>query len=115
MIGYIGLNADIFFKKRRMIMLPLGSDQRPIIVKVKTEEKGRKVAQICDHFGWKFIMGFEFSEDLTDLKRALKEKMSPASVYDLCPCGSGEKYKFCCGKKMKNLDLDKFIAEFETK
>ena len=98
-----------------MNTLQLGSRQRPIIVKVKTQEKAGKVGLICDHFGWKYIVGLEYEEDLTDLKRALKEKMSPASVYDLCPCGSGEKYKFCCGKKMKNLDLDKFIAEFETR
>lgn len=94
-------------------MLPLGTEQRPIIVKVKTGEKRQKISRICDHFGWKYIVGLEISEDLTDLKRAFKEKMSPANVYDLCPCDSGEKYRFCCEKKLKNFDIDKIIDEFE--
>jgi hypothetical protein len=100
-------------KKRSGGMLALGSEQRPIIVKVKTEEKGEKIASICDHFGWKFIMGLEYSEDLTDLKRALLERLSPDSVYDPCPCGSENKFGFCCGKKMENFDVNMYIHDFE--
>jgi hypothetical protein len=101
-------------RKRGNSMLPLGSEQRPIIVKVSSEAKGQKVAQICDRFGWHYIMGFEHDEDLTDLKKVLKDRMGPADVYAPCPCGSGEKYKFCCAKQMKNFDLDRYMAEFKA-
>lgn len=30
--------------------------------------------------------------------RNLVLKLKPKNRYALCPCGSGEKYKFCCGK-----------------
>lgn len=50
-------------------MFTLGSEQRPIIVKVKSQEKGEKVALICERFSWHYIMGLEYTEDLTDLKK----------------------------------------------
>lgn len=90
-----------------------GSEKRPIIVKVKSDETAQKVALICERFGWKYILGFEFAEDLTDLKKALKEKLEPVHVYDPCPCGSGEKYRFCCAKKMKGFDISRYVKEFE--
>ncbi|NRD80962.1 SEC-C domain-containing protein [Bacillus sp. BRMEA1] len=86
-------------------MLPLGSVQRPIIVKVKSSEKAEKVAKICEQYDWKYIIGLEATEDLTDLKRAMKERMKTASPYDPCPCHSGKKYRFCCAKKSIELDI----------
>jgi tetratricopeptide (TPR) repeat protein len=101
-------------KEGNSSMFSLGSEQRPIIVKVNSEEKGQKIAGICGHFGWQYIMGFEYDEDLTDLKKALRERMSPADAYSPCPCGSGEKYKFCCTKQMKNFDVNRYVAEFKA-
>lgn len=86
-------------------MYPLGSIERPIIVKVRSQEKAKKVEEICVQHDWKFIIGFELTEDLTDLKKAMKERMKPASPYDLCPCNSGKKYQFCCSKKRVELDI----------
>ena len=80
-------------------MEKLGSQKRPIIVKVRTQKRAAQVSQICDENGWHFIMGLEPIEDITDLKRALKEKQTQADVYAPCLCGSGKKYKFCCAKK----------------
>ena len=93
-------------------MFPWGSEQRPIIVRTNSHEKGRKIIQICDRYGMHYIMGVEAVEDLSDLKRALIERLAPANAYDPCPCGSGKKYKFCCMSKMKNFDLDQLIADF---
>jgi len=73
-----------------------------------------RTTPLCDKFGLHFIMGFEFTEDLSNLKKALKEKLTPSDPYVPCPCGSGEKYKFCCAKKMKNFDIDRFIKDFVT-
>lgn len=52
--------------------------------------------------------GFEFDDDREELNEFLKTLQkarnigpfipSPKSMNDLCPCGSGLKYKDCCGK-----------------
>lgn len=82
------------------------------MIKVSSEEKGRKIARICDRFGLRYIMEFDFTEDLSNLKEALKERLAPDNPYSPCPCGSGRKYKFCCAKRMKSFDLNRFIADF---
>ncbi len=89
-----------------------GSEQRPVVVRVTSEEKGEKIVRLCDRFGMHCIIGFEPSENLGDLKKALKEKLEGAGPYAPCPCGSGVKHKFCCRPKLTNFDLDRFIAEF---
>lgn len=86
-------------------MASLGSKQRPVIVKVTSEKMAKKVAEICEEYGFQFIAGFEAVEDLTDLKSAIKENSAPKNIYDQCPCRSGAKYKFCCMKKEVVLDL----------
>ena len=86
-------------------MESLGSSHRPVIIKVKNEQRAIRVAEICDEYGFKYIVGLEYDEDLTDLKKAIQQRMTPANIYDPCPCGSGEKYKFCCAKKPFKLDL----------
>ena len=52
-------------------MASLGSQQRPVIVKVTSEKMANKVAEFCEKFGFQFIAGFEAMEDLTDLKLAI--------------------------------------------
>lgn len=96
-------------------MFPWGSTQRPIIVKVSSEETAEKVARICNHYGMHYIMGFEQVEDLTDLRKALKEKLAPTDPYGECPCGSNRKYKFCCINRIRNLDIYEFVANFAPK
>lgn len=86
-------------------MFSLGSKERPIIVKVKSEEKAEKVVEICEQYGWIYILGFELMEDLTDLKKAMRERIKPSNPYDPCPCNSGKKYKFCCSKKSIELEI----------
>lgn len=90
-----------------------GSERQPIVVKVNSPERAAQVSQVCEHFNWHYIMGMEYTEDLTDLKKAIRETYGPANVYEPCPCGSGAKYKFCCAQKMKNFDLDDYLRKFE--
>jgi uncharacterized protein YchJ len=97
------INTNIKECKKDMAML--GTNARPIIVKVKTEERASEIAQICDENGWVFIAGLEPIEDITDLIMALKQKETPADVYSPCQCGSGKKYKFCCAKKTFKMPL----------
>ena len=84
-------------------MAKLGSEKRPIVVRVHTEEKARYVAETCEKNGWHFIIGFEPDkpEDISDLEKLLNPpqvvKSEKIGRNDPCPCGSGKKYKKCCG------------------
>ena len=85
-------------------MAKLGTKKRPIIARVHSEEKAQYVAEKCEENGWQYIIGFEPDkpEDISDLEKLLnpKEPMKSTKVHRnaACPCGSGKKYKKCCGK-----------------
>ena len=83
----------------------LGTEKKPAIVKVQTEERLKEVSSIFEEKGWKFIIELEPDkpEDITDLDILLnpqKTKIVEKKVgrNEPCPCGSGKKYKKCCGK-----------------
>jgi SWIM/SEC-C metal-binding protein len=84
-------------------MAKLGSKKRPIIVRVQSDERAMYVAETCAKHGWHFIIGFEFDkpEDISDLEKLLNPsqpvKSDKIGRNDPCPCGSGKKYKKCCG------------------
>jgi SWIM/SEC-C metal-binding protein len=84
-------------------MAKIGTEKRPIIVRVQTEQRGLYVAEQCAKHGWHYIIGLEPDkpEDISDLERALHPtapvKTEKVSRNDPCPCGSGKKYKKCCG------------------
>jgi preprotein translocase subunit SecA len=87
-------------------MAKLGTPKRPITVHVQTTERAQEIAAICEAHGWFHITGIEPDnpEDITDLELALNPVL-PVKVEpkpgrnDPCPCGSGKKYKKCCGAK----------------
>jgi SWIM/SEC-C metal-binding protein len=86
-------------------MAKLGSDKRPVVVRVQSDKRAQEIASICNEHGWKYIIGFETDkpEDISDVERLLNPQMpkrqeNKASRNDPCPCGSGKKYKQCCGK-----------------
>ena len=79
--------------------------KKPAIVNVQTEERLKEVASIFEENGWKYTIGLESDkpEDIADLERLLnppKPKIADKKVErnEPCPCGSGKKYKKCCGK-----------------
>ena len=83
----------------------LGTEKRPAVVHVQTEERMKEVSSIFEEKGWIFTIGLEPDkpEDITDLEILLntpKAKIAEkkAGRNDPCPCGSGKKYKKCCGK-----------------
>jgi SWIM/SEC-C metal-binding protein len=84
-------------------MAKLGSEKRPIIARVHTEEKARYVAETCAEHGWHYIIGFELDkpEDISDLEKLLNPTRPTVSTKvgrnDPCPCGSRKKFKKCCG------------------
>jgi SWIM/SEC-C metal-binding protein len=85
-------------------MAKLGTEKKPAIVRVQTEKRLQEVAAIFDQHSWKYIIGFEPDkpEDISDLEKLLnpiKPVQSTKKVgrNDPCPCGSGKKFKKCCG------------------
>jgi SWIM/SEC-C metal-binding protein len=84
-------------------MAKLGSEKRPIVVRVHAEERARYVAETCANHGWYYIIGIEMDkpEDLSDLEKALNPPQpliaEKIGRNDPCPCGSGKKFKKCCG------------------
>ena len=84
-------------------MAKIGTEKKPIIVRVQTEARAGYVAERCAEHGWHYIIGVEPDkpEDISALERALNPSrpVQAAKVgrNDPCPCGSGKKYKKCCG------------------
>lgn len=82
-----------------------GTKKKPAVVRVRTEKRLQEVASIFEKHGWKFIIGLEPDkpENISDLERLLspvlpKKTDQKIGRNDPCPCGSGKKYKKCCGK-----------------
>ena len=87
-------------------MAKLGSSKRPAVVRVQTQERAEAILSICNDNGWKVIVGLEPDkpEDVSDVEKLLHPPApSRAQVKvgrnDPCPCGSGLKYKKCCGSR----------------
>ena len=84
-------------------MAKLGTKKKPAIVRVQTEERAMQVSSIFEENGWQFILGIEpdKSEDISDLEKLLNPppptRTQKISRNDPCSCGSGKKYKKCCG------------------
>ncbi len=83
----------------------LGTEKKPAIVNVQTEERLKEVASIFEEKGWKYTIGLEPDrpEDITNLEILLNPpipKIAEKKVgrNEPCPCGSGNKYKKCCGE-----------------
>ncbi len=60
-------------KKMETTMYPLGSKERPMIVKVSSKERAEKITTICATYDFDYIMGLEFNEDLSGLKKTIKD------------------------------------------
>ncbi|MBF0103651.1 MAG: SEC-C domain-containing protein [Desulfobacterales bacterium] len=83
-------------------MAKIGSEKKPIIARVQTQERWEYVAKKCKENGLHYIIGLEPDkpEDISNLDRALSQpiqlKSNKVGRNDSCPCGSGKKYKKCC-------------------
>jgi len=86
-------------------MAKLGSNKRPAVVHVQTQTRAKEILSISEEHGWKVIVGIEPDkpEDISDIERLLNPKIMRRNKpkvgrNDPCPCGSGKKYKKCCGR-----------------
>jgi SWIM/SEC-C metal-binding protein len=83
----------------------LGTKKRPAVVNVQSKKRLKEVASIFEENGWAYTIELESNkpEDITDLEILLN---TPKTIIaerkvgrnEPCPCGSGKKYKKCCGK-----------------
>jgi SWIM/SEC-C metal-binding protein len=83
----------------------LGTKRNPAVVTVQTEERRKDVAAIFEEKGWEYRIDLEQdkSEDITALEVLLNKprtKIAEKKIgrNELCPCGSGQKHKRCCGR-----------------
>jgi SWIM/SEC-C metal-binding protein len=92
-----------------VIMAKLGDNKKPAIVRVATEERANEIYHLCENNGWKVVIGIEpdKAEDISDVQRLLGQKVENTKTIhnvltigrnDPCTCGSGQKYKKCCGR-----------------
>ncbi len=83
----------------------VGTQKRPAMVQVKTEERAAEIREICEKNGWYVTADInpEYDENVSAVDQLLNP---PETVViekkvgrnDPCTCGSGKKYKQCCGK-----------------
>jgi SWIM/SEC-C metal-binding protein len=89
-------------------MAKLGTDKRPAVMRVQSAEAAEEIIELAHERGWKVIVGVEpdEEEDISDLHKLMhsdekpeaKPRLPPKiSGNDYCPCGSGKKFKKCCG------------------
>ena len=82
----------------------LGTEKNPASIVVQTEERLQELTAIFQENNWVFVaeVNEELEEDIADLELL---KQTPATMVvektpgrnDPCLCGSGKKFKKCCG------------------
>ena len=82
----------------------LGTEKKPALVRVQTKKRMKEVTSILEKNGWKYTIRLEPDEpeDITDLEILLNPPKTIVAEKkigrnDPCSCGSGKKYKKCCG------------------
>jgi SWIM/SEC-C metal-binding protein len=83
----------------------LGTEKNPALVRVQNEARFKEVRSAFEEKGWKYKIDLEPDkpEDIADLTRLLnptRPRVAEKKVgrNEPCPCGSGKKYKNCCGQ-----------------
>lgn len=83
----------------------LGTEKNPAVVHVKTKNRMKEVAKIFEENNWeyKIEIATDQPEDIADLETLLnwpkpQEAEKKVGRNEPCPCGSGKKYKKCCGE-----------------
>jgi SWIM/SEC-C metal-binding protein len=85
-------------------MAKLGTVKRPAVVRVQNQKRAEEISAMFSEHDWQYIIGIEPDkpENISDLEKLLNPP-EPIKLgnkigrNDPCPCGSGKKYKKCCG------------------
>ena len=82
----------------------LGTKKNPAVVNVQTEARVKELESVFDENGW--IHKIELEPDKPEDISALEILLNPPKTQiadkkvgrnEPCPCGSGKKFKRCCG------------------
>ncbi|MBA4392565.1 MAG: zinc chelation protein SecC [Desulfobacca sp.] len=83
----------------------LGTEKNPVVVHVQTEDRRREISAIFEKHDWKYLieMDPDTPEDISSLERLLNPPSPTTAEKKIgrnapCPCGSGNKFKRCCGQ-----------------
>jgi SWIM/SEC-C metal-binding protein len=83
----------------------LGTEKQPARLSVKTERRKKDLESVFEQNGWacEIEVDPDAPENTMDLERlqnpvATIKVEQKAGRNDPCPCGSGKKFKKCCGK-----------------
>ena len=82
----------------------VGTEKLPALVQVKDEKRADEIRDVCNKNGWfvEVTIKPEEPEDVSAVDQLLNppETITAQKVgrNDPCSCGSGKKYKQCCGK-----------------
>jgi SWIM/SEC-C metal-binding protein len=83
----------------------LGTEKNPAAVHVKTKKRMKEVTAIFEKNNWKYSVELDPDkpEDVSDLELLLNPPKTVVAEKKVgrnepCPCGSGKKYKKCCGE-----------------
>jgi SWIM/SEC-C metal-binding protein len=83
----------------------LGTEKNPAVVNVKTKKRMKELESIFKENGWRYKIELEpdTPEDVSALEilqNPVKTSVAEKKVgrNEPCPCGSGKKFKKCCGK-----------------
>ncbi len=85
-------------------MAMLGSSEWPAVVRVQTHREAIGIVLGCAYRGWKVLAGVEpdTPRDISDLLQLERVSGTACSRNAACPCGSGRKYKRCCGASRRH-------------
>jgi len=82
----------------------LGTEKNPAVVNVQTKKRVKELESVFEKNGWKYKIELEPDnpEDIADLDLLLNPPKTVTAEKKVgrnepCPCGSGKKYKKCCG------------------
>lgn len=82
----------------------LGTRKAPAQISVQTQEREQELAAVFAKNGWACVIEVDSEQDenIRDLEELQKKQVRAVSTKkanrnDPCPCGSGKKYKKCCG------------------
>jgi len=83
----------------------VGTEKNPATVNVQTKKRAKELESVFEENGWKYKIELEPDkpEDISDLEillNPLKTRLAEKKVgrNEPCSCGSGKKYKKCCGQ-----------------
>ncbi|MFO7559083.1 MAG: SEC-C metal-binding domain-containing protein [Desulfobacterales bacterium] len=83
----------------------LGTKKNPAVVNVQTEKRVKELGSVFKKNGWEYTIELEPDkpEDIANLEILLNPQKTTivekkVGRNEPCPCGSGKKYKKCCGE-----------------